>query len=284
MGSLRRQLSVLFGLWAVGTAAPPVSYLLAGPFAGSVGIGEGLVVATLFAGGTAGAVAGLPTDGLADRFRSGTELGVPMLLAAGTLLVALPFSILHGVLPAVPFALGGTLGFLAAFLIGYVADQAVIDRSRTTSDRRLVWQARKRPEAGWFRAMRLAGVLAAFGVAVLVWRADAVVLAGFWILVGVLQIALLVLTRRRRRYELTDAGLITVFGHLPWDEFEGYELTDSALVLYGTRWPFGTIAYDRGSIDNLESVRELVDQQLPEQPSTAAELSVVEQFRRLLSS
>lgn len=284
MGSLRRQLSVLFGLWAVGTVAPPVSYLLAGPFTGSVGIFEGMVVATFFAVGTAGAAAGLPTDGIAERFRSGTELGVPMLLAAGTLLVALPFSILRGVLPAVPFALGGTLGFLAAFLVGYVADQAVIDRSRTTSDRRLVWQARKRPEADWFRSMRLTGILAAFGVAALVWRADAVVLAGFWMLVGLLQIALLVLSRRRRRYELTDAGLITVFGHLPWDEFEGYELTDSALVLYGTSWPFGTIAYDRESIENLDSVRELIDQQLPKKTSELAELSVVDQFRRLLSS
>jgi len=121
-------------------------------------------------------------------------------------------------------------------------------------------------------------------VAVLVWDAGGVLLAGFWLLVGVLQTALLVLTRRRRRYEFTDAGLITAFGHLPWDEFKQYELTENALILYGTRWPFGMIAYDRQSIDDLQAVHSMVDRRLPEKTRDSAALSVTEQFRKWLSS
>lgn len=284
MVSLRRRLSVLFGLWAVGTAGPPAGYLANGLFTGAVGGEEAVIVAGFFLLGTTAAAVGLPTEGLAERFRAGTELGLPMLLAAGTLLAALPISILWGVLPAVPFALGGTLGFLAAFLIGFLADQTIVDRSRATSDQQLRWKAKKRPEAQWFRAMRFVGIVAAFGVAVLVWEAGAPLLAGFWLLMSVLQAVLAVLSRRRRQYEFTDAGLLTAFGHLPWDEFRGYELTETALVLYGTRWPFKMIAYDRQSIDELDAVCEMVDQRLPEKPGELAELSVVEQFRRLLSS
>lgn len=284
MTSLRSRLTVLFGLWTVGTFAPPLWYFVAGPFGGSVGLTEGTVVAGLFVLAASGAAVGLPTDGVANQFRSGLELGVPMLCAAATLLGAVPASILWGIVPAIPFALGGTVGFSAAFLVGYLADQTVIKRSRITTDSRLVWHARKRPEAGWFQAMRFAGIGASFAVAAVLWEAGGGVLAGFWGFVGVLQIALLVLTRRRRRYELTDAGLITAFGHLPWAEFEGYELTDDTLVLYGTRWPFTTIAYDSQSIDNLEAVRETIAQQLPEKTGWINQRSVVDQFRRLLSS
>jgi len=115
MLSLRRRLSLLFGLWAVGTGGPPAAYLVSGWFTGSASGGEVGVVAGLFVMGVGVAAVGLPTDELAERFRAGTKLGVPMLLAAGTLLAALPISILIGILPAVPFAVGGTFGFLQPF-------------------------------------------------------------------------------------------------------------------------------------------------------------------------
>jgi len=285
MVSLRGRLAVLFGLWAVGTLAPPMGYLFGGPFGGSVGLVEVATVMGLFGVGTATAAVGLPGHlEVAERFRAGFELGVPMLLAAITLLAALPLSILWGVLPAVPFALGGTLGFLAAFLVGYEADQTVIERSRASTDEPFVWHARKRPEADWFRAMRVGSILAAVGLAVLVGMAGGLLLAGFWLLVAVVQTGLLALSRRRRQYELTDAGLITAFGHLPWEQFEGYELTDEALVLYGSVWPFGTIAYDRPSIDSPETVCETIDQYLPQRTVPAADRTIIEQFRRLLSS
>ena len=285
MVSLRGRLSVLFGLWLVGTAAPPVSYIVSGPFTGAVGRVDAVIVAGLFVVGTAAAGVWLPAGAeLAERFRAGIELGVPMLLAAGTLLAALPISIFMGVFPALSFGLGGTVGVFAAFLVGYTADRTVIARSRASTDHRLVWQARKRPEAAWFQAMRVGGILAAVGVATLVWLAGGLVLAVFWLLVGGLQVGLLLLSRRRRTYELTDAGLITAFGHLPWEQFEGYELTDDALLLYGTVWPFGTIAYDRESIDDIETVSEQLGRQLPQLTEPDHDRTVVEQFRRLLSS
>lgn len=285
MVSLRGRLSVLFGLWAVGTAAPPASYIVSRSFTGAAGGVDAVIAAGLFAVGAVAARVWLPTGPeLAERFRAGVELGVPMLLAAGTLLAALPISIFIDVLPALPFALGGTLGVFAAFLVGYTADQTVIARSRASTDHPLVWQARKRPEAAWFQAMRVGGVLAAVGVAVLVWMAGGLVLAVFWLLVGGIQVGLLVLRRRRRQYELTNAGIISAFGHLPWEQFEGYELTDDALLLYGTVWPFGTIAYDRESIDDIDSVSERLDRQLPHLTEPDHDRTVVEQFRRLLSS
>ena len=285
MVSLRSRLSVLFGLWAVGTVAPPVSYTVRGPFTGAVGGVDVAIVAGLFAVGTAAAAGGLPRGPeLAERFRAGVELGVPMLLAAGTLLAALPISIFDGVAPAVPFAVGGTGGFFAAFLIGYGADQTVIERSRAATDEPLVWYARKRPEATWFRAMRVGGILVAIGIAVPVWMAGGQLLAVFWLFVGSMQVGLLVVSRKRRRYELTDGGVISPFGHLPWEQFERYELTDDALVLYGTVWPFGTIAYDRESIDDIETVAERLNQYLPAQTEPADDRTVVDRFRRLLSS
>jgi len=83
MVSLRRRLSVLFGLWAVGTAGPPAGYLANGLFTGAVGGEEAVIVAGFFLLGTTAAAVGLPTEGLAERFRAGTELGLPMLLARG---------------------------------------------------------------------------------------------------------------------------------------------------------------------------------------------------------
>lgn len=285
MVSLRGRLSVGFGLWVVGTAAPPLQYLVSGSFTGVVGWADVAIFLGLFAVGTAVASRGLPTEPeLSRRFRSGVELGVPLLFAAITLLAALSISIVWGVLQALPFALGGGLGFLAAFLVGYWADQAVIARSRAITDHRLSWTAKKLAEAMWFRLLRISSILVTFGLALVVWIAGGVLLAVFWVLVGLLQIGLLVSSRQRRQYELTDDGLISIFGFLPWEQFEGYELTDDALVLYGTVWPFGTVAYDRESIDDLDAVCETLDRYLPERTIPDHERSAVEQFRRLLSS
>ena len=285
MVSLVDRLAVLVGMWTVYTAAPPVAYLVGGPFGGSPTAVDWAVIVGLFVIGAAVAkrAVGRVSDP-ADRFRDGIELGGLMALAACVMFVSVPVGLREGLVAAVPFGVGGVVGFFTAFLVGYTADQAVIDRARSTTDHSLVWSARKRPDAVWVRGLRVVGAVAALGVAWLVGTAGGQLLAAFWALVGALQLGLLVQSRRRRRYELVDAGLITVFGHLPWDDFDGYECTDEALLLYGNVWPFGTIAYDRESVDDLDAVLDALDRYLPGLEDGHQDPSVVDGFRELLSA
>ena len=285
MGSLVGRLAALLGMWTACTAAPPVAYLVGGPFDGGLTAVDAGVVVGLFAVGAGGAAVGCRR--LADpatRFRDGTELGGLLGLAGATMIAAFPVSLTAGLVAAVPFGVGGAAGFLTAFLVGYVADRTVVDRSRAASDHRLVWRATKRPEATWVRGLRVGGAVAAFVVAVLVGTAGGRLLAAFWALVGLFLFGHLVASQRHRRYELVDDGLITAFGFLPWSQFDAFEPTDDALLLYGSVWPFGTIAYDRASIDDPEAVVEALDRYLPRQEADHQDPSVVDRFRELLSS
>ena len=285
MVSLVDRLAALFGVWTVCTAAPPLLYVAGGPFDSSVTAVDRAVVAVLFVVGVAGArvaVGSIPDP--AERFREGLALGGPMALAAIVMFVSLPVGLVDGLVTAAPFGVGGVLGFFVAFLVGFIADRTVVDRSRAATDHHLVWTATKRPDAFWVQGLRVVGALAALGLAWLVGTAGGQLLAAFWALVGALQIGLLVVSQRRRRYELVDAGLITAFGHLPWADFDGYECTDKALLLYGNVWPFGTIAYDRESVDDLEAVLDALDRYLPQQEGAHRDPSVVDGVRELLSS
>jgi len=285
MRSLVGRLAALLGAWTACTAAPPVAYLVGGPFDGVVTVADAGIVVGLFGlGAIGGAVGCRRLADPAERFRDGTELGGLLGLAGVVMIASFPVSLADGIIAAAPFGIGGVAGFLAAFLVGYVADRAVVERSRAATDHRLVWRARKRPEATWVRGLRVVGAAAAVGVALLVGTAGGRLLAAFWALVGGLLVAHLVASQRRRRYELVDAGLITAFGFLPWAQFDGYEYTDEALVLYGSVWPFGTIAYDRASIDDPEAVLDALDRYLPQGEDTHREPSVVDGVRELLSS
>ena len=255
MRSLDDRLAVLFGVWTACTVAPPLPYLLEGPFAGSLTLAAGALPVGLFmvsAGGGKLAVGRIADP--AERFRDGIELGGPMLLASVVMFLSLPVGLIHNITAAGPFGVGGVVGFFTAFLVGYAADQTVIARARIATDYHLRWSATTRPDAIWVRVMRVVGAVAALVVAALVGTAGGQLLAAFWALMGVLQFGLLVQSGRRRQYELIDAGLVTAFGHLPWSQFDGYELSDDALLLYGNAWPFGTIAYDRDSIQDLKAV------------------------------
>jgi len=142
MRSLVGRLAALLGVWTACTAGPPVAYLLAGPFDGGLTAVDAGVVVGLFAVGAGGAAVGCRR--LADpatRFRDGTELGGLLGLAGATMIAAFPVSLTAGLVAAIPFGVGGVAGFLAAFLVGYVADRTVVDRSRAASDHRLVWRA-----------------------------------------------------------------------------------------------------------------------------------------------
>jgi hypothetical protein len=75
-----------------------------------------------------------------DPFAGGGErLGPPALLAgadddllpvAAPLLAAFGVGYRDGFVAAIPFGVGGAVGFGVAFLIAYVADRAIVDRSR----------------------------------------------------------------------------------------------------------------------------------------------------------
>ena len=85
-----------------------------------------------------------------------------------------------------------------------------------------------------------------------------------WVAIGGVQFVQDLSRLRPRQYEILDAGLVTTFGHLPWEDFDGYHLTDDDLILYGNVWPFGTVAYDRESIDDPEAVVDALDRHLPQ--------------------
>ena len=285
MVSLADRLAVLLGSWTVCTIAPPLSYGAGGPFDGSVAAVDGGIVVALAVAGVVGARVAIERGpDPAERFREGLALGGPMALAAIVMFVSLPVGLVEGLVAAAPFGVGGVLGFFLAFLVGFLADRTVVARSRAATDHRLVWTAKKRPDAVWLRGLRVVGAVVALVVAWLVGTAGGQLLAAFWALVGLLQLGLLVVSRRRRQYELVDAGLITAFGYLPWAEFDGYETTDEALLLYGNVWPFGTIAYDRASVDDLDAVVEALDRYLPREEEAHQDPSVVDAFRELLSS
>ncbi|QRV15513.1 hypothetical protein JMJ58_01015 [Haloterrigena salifodinae] len=269
----------------MGTFGPLISFATRGPFDGTVTVGDLAVGIGVFAIGTVIARLGLRwIANPAERFRDGIEMAGPMAVAGVVLIAAFPAVPVIGVAGAVPFGVGGAIGGIATFFVGYIGDRAIVARTRAATDHRLVWRAAKRPASRWHRAA--SGVAIA---ATIVWAGIAVtdgplVLAAVPLLLGLSQLETLLRGRWRRRYEITDGGLITVFGMLPWENFDTYALTDDALLLYGNTWPFGTVAFDRESVADLDAVVAALDRRLPEQDGSHENPSPLDNIRQELGA
>ena len=282
MRSLHDQLAVLFGVVAVCIAVPPLWYVIGGPFDGAVTVVDAALVVGAFTLGTAGATLGLQrVDDPARRFRKGIEYGGLIAVAGFVPLVGFVVAPMDGLVAAVPFGVGWVLGIAAAFLVGYVADRAIIRRSRAETDTRLVWSAKRRPERGRVRLLQIATGVVAFGF--VVWNVSSgnSWMALLWVLIGGVQFGPDIIRRfHRRQYEILDAGLVMTVGHLPWEDFDGYHLTNDDLILYGNVWPFGTVAFDRESVDDLEAVVDALDRHLPQLEGDHEDPSAIDNIRQ----
>lgn len=103
-------------------------------------------------------------------------------------------------------------------------------------------------------------------------------------LIGLSQLDTLLRGRWRRRYVIADDGIITVFGMLPWENVDAYALTDDALLLYGNAWPFGTVAFDRESVTDLDAVVAALDRRLPQRDGSHEDPSPLDNVRRELGA
>ncbi|MFO7833771.1 MAG: hypothetical protein R6V31_06885 [Halohasta sp.] len=265
MRSLRDRLAVLFGVVAVCVVVPPVGYVIGGPFDGSVTVVDAALAVGVFALGTAGATLALRrVDDPARRFRKGIEYGGLIAVAGFVPLVGFVVAPIDSLVAAAPFGVGWALGIAAAFLVGYVADRAIVVRSRAETETRLTWSAKRRPERGRVRLLQAGTAIIAAGFVIWNTLDGRLGMTLLWVAIGGVQFVQDLSRLRPRQYEILDAGLVTMFGHLPWDDFDGYQLTDDDLILYGNVWPFGTVAYDRESVDDLEAVVDALDRHLPQ--------------------
>lgn len=282
--SLHSRLSITLGALTAMVVTPLAGYGLLGPFEASQ---TPIVLAIALGTGLLGiAVASLGLRRLSDPatwFRDGFPLAGLIALSGLVLMGAFPVAFIDGLLAAAPFAVGGVLGGIAAFLTGYVADRAVLARNRGTLS--VTFRARKRPVSRLRRGAAAVAVgLAAIWATLEVLDGDYVVLVGPALL-SLGQIPPLVRHRRSRRYTLTDAGIGFWSGHLPWGKIESYSLTDDSLRIHTSVWPFGTIELDRHSIDDPDAVVAAFDKHLPrDSPSLDEEPSFFDNFRQGLSS
>lgn len=285
MLALRTRLALVLGLWAAATLGPAGAFAVAGPFDGAPTAAHAAVFAGLF---TAGAlVARLVLGRIPDpatRLRDGLELGGLMAVSAVPLLAAFAVFFAVGIGTALALGVGGVVGFLAAFLVGYLADRVVVRRARSASERRLTFRARKRPPSRLRLAVAGAGVVGAAVWGALALREGPALGAFVPAMLGLSQLRPLLQGRRRRRYEVTDRGLINWIGHLPWEKFDGFAVTDDALVLHGNVWPFGTIAFDRESVDDLDEVVAALDRYLSRGDDDHEDPSLLDNLRTVMGS
>ena len=165
-------------------------------------------------------------------------------------------------------AAGG--GLVVGGLLAPMADsryaKAVVDAVATHAEWRAPWPDHRR------RVARRAGIgVFALGVVLL----TAGVVLDWWPVRAAGQVgaplgAILVTFGRNRNYRATAAGLEVrepVRRHLsPWGEFEGYAVTEEAVVLY-PRQPWRLPVYsDRDAIDT-DAVVEALDRHLPRLPA-----------------
>ncbi|WP_226023521.1 hypothetical protein [Halomicrobium salinisoli] len=285
MLALRNRLALVLGLWTAATLGPAAAFAVVGPFDGAPTAAHAAVLAVLF---TAGAlVARLVVGRIRDpamRLREGLELGGPMAVSAIPLLASFVVFFEVGIDTALALGVGGVVGFLAAFLVGYLADRVVIGRARSASERRVTFAASKRPPSGARLAVAGLGVAAAAVWGALALRHGSALDAFVPAMLGLSQLRPLFRGRVRRRYEITDRGLINRVGHLPWEKFDGFVVTDDALVLHGNVWPFGTVAFDRESVDDLDEVVAALDRHLPRGAGDHEDPSLLDNFRTVLGS
>ncbi|QLG50503.1 hypothetical protein [Natrinema halophilum] len=283
MGSLRTRLALGFGVWVTSTFTPLVSFAGSGAFDASVRAGTIAIAGGLFILGTIIARLGLRTVAdPASRFRDGLEMAGLIAIAGIELTAAVPAAFAVGVIAALPFGVGGALGVLSAFLVGYVADRAVVARIRSETERRTRWSAKKRPAPRWRRVGSAVAVVGTVVWAFIAVTAGEVLFATIPAILGTVQLGTLLQGVRRRRYVITDSGLITAVGLIMWKNFDSYSVTDDALILHGNVWLFGTIAYDRESVDDLETVIDSLDHYLARQDGTHSDPSILDTFRQML--
>jgi len=285
MRHVRRRFALAIGVWAAGAFAPAVAFAVGDPFDGTVRAVDAAAAGLLFALGAAGGVVAFErsADPL-DRFRSGLELAGAMLVAGVELGAAVAVGLFVGFVAAIPFAVGAVVTFAAALLAGAVADRALVAQSRAATDEPLVWRGRKRPAPRWRRAasaLTVAGaaVIAAVSVAQSEWFAAFVPL-----MAALSQLGVLLRGVRSRRYEVLNAGLVSWAGMVRWEGLDSYEVTDDALLLYGNVWPFGTLAFDRDSVENLDAVVDGLDRYLPRADGDHEDPNVFDNLRQAVGS
>lgn len=259
----RERLAVALGVWAGATAMPVVS-LAAVEWAGTplwptavaalVGTAAlGTVLAWLGVGRITD-----PADWFRDGLPAGALIGVPGVEVVAA--IAVPVG------AAVPTALavgaGGVAGALAGFGVMFLADAAVVRRKRAATDHAVTFTARKAPEPRWKRAVA-AFVVVVGGAAAALALAREPLFAVVPGLLAVSRLPTLLGGRLRRRYELLEGGIVSRLGHLPWDLFDAFELTDDELVLHGNTWPFKRLAFARESVDDEDAVVAALERVLP---------------------
>ena len=282
MTGVRDRLAILFGIWAVCVVVPPLQYLLGGPFDGSVTVTDAGLAVGLFVVATGSAKLGLQrVDDPARRFRKGIVPAGTLTLAGFVPLVGFVVAPMDRLVAAVPFGVGWIVGCISAFLIGYVADRAIVVESRDETDSPLTWSAKRRPKTGWIHYFQTGTAIVALGLVVWNLYIGVPAAALLWLLIGGFQFVQDIGRKfHRRQYEILDAGLVTTFGHLPWEDFDGYQFTDDDLILYSNVWPFGTVAYDRESVDDLEAVVDALDRYLPQIEGDHQEPSMLDNIRQ----
>lgn len=284
MHAVHHRLAVALGVWAGVTATPlvlvgAVSGLDAAPIPAAVTALMGSVAAATVVAGVALDRVADPADRLRDGLPASTLIGIPAveLLAA---MAALPFV---DVAAAAPFAVGGLAGALAGWGVIYVADSVVVRRKRETSEHSVAFSARKAPPPRWKRTVAGLVVLGAVAVAAGLWSSGPVLAVVTPGLLALAWASTLFRGTVRRRYELFDGGFVTWLGHLPWDHFDAFELTDEALVLRGDTWPFRRVAFDRESVDDVDRVVAALERYLPrEAPDADGDDSSSGRFRDAL--
>ena len=286
MTDLRTRLAVLLGIWFVGVTFPPLQYFSQGPFDGSLTVGDGVLLLVLLSVGT---VAGRSWLGWGsspvDRIRDGITFGVLIAIAGVVVITTIPVVLVGDAVSSAPFLAGGTVGSLAVFLAGFLAERPAIADERASTECYLAWTVKKQPESRLKYRLDTVSAVVALGLGLFFVATGEPMVGLFWLIFGTAQSLSAVDPLYRRQYEITDGGLITNSGLIPWAKFDGYDLTDDTLVLYGNVWPFGTVAYDRASVDDLDAVVDSLDRYLPQLEGDHDDPSIVDNLRQeLLSS
>jgi len=261
MASLRTRLALLLGCWTAVSLGPAAGWFLLGPVdAGLAPTYLGLLVALFVAGVSLARVGVARVEDPALLLRDGLGLAGLMALSGVPLVGGILLTFVD-VVTGATVAVGGAASFLAAFLVGFVADRAVLARRR--GEDALGFRATKPPRSRSRRTLAAAGVVGGAVWAALELSAGDLTMAVVPGLLLIGQVPPLVRHWRTRSYAITDAGLVAWSGHLEWSNFDGVAVTDDRIELQGTVWPFGSLAWDRDSIANDEAVLAALESHLP---------------------
>jgi len=263
MPALRTRLAVALGAWTGATAAPLASLALVEMAGTPFVLTAAATVLALSVLGTGFAWVALGRlDDPAARFRDGPPAGLLIAVPGAELVGAIAVAAFDGIAAALPFALGGLAGACLGWGAMRIADDAVLRRKRAATDHEFTFSARKTPTPRWRRAVAVAALAGAAVWAATVWSLTPWAAAAPAVL-AISEAWTLVEGRVTRRYELIDGGLVTRFGHLPWEHFDGFELTADAVVLHGNTWPFRRVELARDSVDDVDALVDALARHLP---------------------